>query len=391
MHVHDMFDRTLLRGMLGQGYVRERRHPTLPLAIFNYAEKAAYERVWNEVTRACRGLIVADDGQVVARPWTKFFNYGQPEAGELDLNAPVEVTDKLDGSLGVLYPTLGGHAVATRGSFTSDQAIHATAVYRDRYQGRWDPDPQLTYLFEIVYPSNRVVCDYQGLDDLVLLGAVAIESGKSNSPRLIAGEDDWPGPVVRTFPHATLAAALAAPTRHGAEGLVVRYTDRRDVIVKLKQPDYVAMHRVLTCTSAHTLWSYLAVNACKHIIADPLHWGTYVGLDPARAAEVIAVGEDWLDDVLGGVPDEFYEWVQATVDRLRGEVAATMTDAAGELRALRTVKDRRAAFRQVENHPLRTELMRAVSGGSETFFVLRAWREAQPGPETPFARGEDVA
>lgn len=360
MHVHDMFDRTLLRGMLGQGYVRERRHPTLPLAIFNYAEKAAYERVWNEVTRACRGLIVADDGQVVARPWTKFFNYGQPEAGEMDLNAPVEVTDKLDGSLGVLYPTLGGHAVATRGSFTSDQAVHATAVYRDRYHGRWDPDPQLTYLFEIVYPSNRIVCDYQGLDDLVLLGAVAIGSGKSNSPRLIAGEDGWPGPVVGTFPHATLAEALAAPTRRGAEGLVVRYLDRH-VTVKLKQPDYVALHKLVTGLNERVVWERLG------------------------AGETVA-------DMCASIPDEFHGWVQETARGLFGArdgIIDAARAAFAEMQADPAITDRKTFAAAAARSPHRPWLFLLLDGKHPE---PQVWRTLRPRADTaPLNVSEDVA
>lgn len=59
----------------------------------------------NPTTRTCRGLIVhSTTGRVLARPWAKFVNHGRPEAETLDLAAPVEVTDKLDGSLGILYP-----------------------------------------------------------------------------------------------------------------------------------------------------------------------------------------------------------------------------------------------------------------------------------------------
>src|SRR5439155_17561955 len=36
-------------------------------------------------------------------------------------------------SLGILYPTPEGHAIATRGSFASEQALHATEVLREKY------------------------------------------------------------------------------------------------------------------------------------------------------------------------------------------------------------------------------------------------------------------
>lgn len=67
-------------------------------------------------------------------------------------------------------------AIATRGSFTSEQAGHATAVLHTCYP-RFEPPEGLTVLFEIVYPGNRIIVDYCDTDDLVLLGAVDTATG----------------------------------------------------------------------------------------------------------------------------------------------------------------------------------------------------------------------
>lgn len=57
------------------GLLRCQTHPTLPLTIWNYTEKVQYEKLWDEVTLACRGLVTMDEtGEVVARPFKKFFN-----------------------------------------------------------------------------------------------------------------------------------------------------------------------------------------------------------------------------------------------------------------------------------------------------------------------------
>ncbi|WP_433855119.1 hypothetical protein [Streptomyces kronopolitis] len=42
-------------------------HATLPLRIFNYAEKAVFERGGDEVTRQCRGLVIDHQGRILAR------------------------------------------------------------------------------------------------------------------------------------------------------------------------------------------------------------------------------------------------------------------------------------------------------------------------------------
>ncbi|GIH79629.1 hypothetical protein [Planobispora longispora] len=69
LHVSALFGPAALTEAVGRGLVREQAHPELPLRILNYTEKAQAERAWNEVTLACRGLIVDDDGRVVARPF----------------------------------------------------------------------------------------------------------------------------------------------------------------------------------------------------------------------------------------------------------------------------------------------------------------------------------
>lgn len=254
--------------------------------IYNYSDAAMYTHgAWdNPAVRQCRGLIVDQGGRVVARPWAKFFNHGQAEAGRLDMTAPVEVTDKMDGSLGIIHADARGKArVATRGSFASDQAIHATEVLR-RHYGDLGWPPGVTVLVEIIYPANRIVCDYGDLDDLVLLGGVGIDSGIYYGPDDVAALVGWGGPVAETFPYATLADALAAPPRPGAEGLCVRYLDEPR-IVKIKQDDYVALHRIVTGLSERTVWQHM--------------------LDGKP-----------IDDLLDPLPDELHEWTLEVWGRL---------------------------------------------------------------------------
>jgi RNA ligase len=394
--IFDLFTPLELDEMLDSGYVRQREHPRLPLAILNYSERAAYDVVWNRVTRQCRGLIYRiDTGEVVARPFQKFFNYTEVEE-PLDLDAHVVVTDKVDGSLGILYPaeTNGrgrGFAIATRGSFESEQALHATGVWLDRYADDADQwvRPGLTYLFEIVYPQNRVVVDYGDRDDLVLLDVLETDTGASSS---LNGQG-WRGPRVDVLPQLTLREALEAEPRPGQEGLVVYFVDdgRR---VKIKQDEYVALHRILTRTNARDVWEYAAVQACRELIADPKHWATYLGIDPARAAELLAVGDGWLD--VAGIPDEFYAWIKATIDQAEaraGEAIMLGLQVAERAEHLESRQDR---YDYVAAHagPLVTPVMRLASGGDERALAelrLKAWRDATPEPTAPFVRTEDVA
>ncbi|MBL1115385.1 hypothetical protein JK364_23730 [Streptomyces sp. 110] len=66
-HIDDLLVPALLARYLDDGYIREQTRLTLPLRIFNYAEKAVFEREWNEVAWQCRGLVIDHQGRILAR------------------------------------------------------------------------------------------------------------------------------------------------------------------------------------------------------------------------------------------------------------------------------------------------------------------------------------
>jgi RNA ligase len=288
-HIYDLVNPDELQHLFEQGYVRETLHPTEHLAILNYTDRAQCRpEVFEEFPslNLCRGLIYnTADGTVVARPFAKFWNYGQSQAAPIELRDNVAVTDKVDGSLGILYrrPSDGFLAIATRGSFTSEQALHATQVFRERYDS-FTPDPEYTLLFEIVYPENRIVLDYGDQDDLILLGSVHKTDGTVIGA-IITGEDEnWPGPLAVEWPAMKLADALALPPRLNAEGYVLRKL-MTDDMVKVKQEDYLELHRIV------------------------------FGLSTRRIYEAVVAGRT-LEEILEPLPDEFHAWTTAVYNEL---------------------------------------------------------------------------
>ncbi|GAA4592495.1 RNA ligase [Actinoplanes octamycinicus] len=352
--LHDVFDPDTLLEAVQNGLIRTQRHPGLPFTIYNYTEACQYSGAWSPVTLACRGLIVDASGRIVARPYAKFFNHTEAQAPALDPAAKVTVTDKADGSLGIVYHDGSGYAVATRGSFASDQAIHATGILRTRYAS-FVPPEGLTVLVEIIYPGNRIVVDYQGLDDLVLLGAVEIATGRSHGPDAVP---DWPGPVVETFGYATLAEALAAPPRDGREGLVVHFTDA-DQRVKIKYADYVRLHRLVT------------------------------GLTPRSVWEILATGGD-LDALLEPLPDEFHIWARGVAARLTAEVearAAAVEAAYAEIVAgLPEGWSRKEFALAAVRSPHRGELFQRLDGHD---YRPGLWQRVRPSADQPPAGGAE--
>ena len=299
-HIDDLIHPEVLAADNEAGYIREQQHPNQPLRILNYTEKAQFNRHWTAATLQCRGLIVTERGEVVARPFPKFFNHDQPE-GAFSRKGEVTVVDKLDGSLGILYGSLNGFAIATRGSFASDQAVHATEVYRKKYADLWTPPLGYTILFEIIYPDNRIVVDYGHRDDLVLLGAVDNATGRIVSPNFMGVDSwwGWPGPRAEVFSYTSWAEALAMRPRGNAEGVVVRFHDSNQM-VKIKQDDYVALHRIVTGWNERTVWQHLrdggTVDGLADNLPDEFHdWAKSVaaGLDQAHADRSWAALKDF--------------------------------------------------------------------------------------------------
>lgn len=359
----EVFSLQALDMALAGHLVVRREHPSQPLAILNYTDRCQYESGhWNEVTMACRGLVYnTQTSEVVARPFRKFFNHGQADAPPLPVDARVAVTDKLDGSLGILYRREVGYAIATRGAFESDQALHATSLWWKRYNDC--PVPVgWTLLFEIVYPDNRIVIDYGIQDDLVLLGAVEIATGRSvgpSDPRL----SGWPGPRTTLFGYSTLADALTAAPRPNAEGLVVHFIDT-DERVKIKQEDYVRLHRIVTGLNERTIWEHLCA-----------------GLP--------------LTELLESLPDEFHEWVRdvaarltATVESQAAEVEHAYSTIVADLPTGFSRKD--FALVAVKN-PLKWALFAKLDGKA---YVPDLWKNSKPaalrGPHG-IAPSEDTA
>ena len=225
------------------------------------------------MTTKPRGLIVrvggGADGDIIARPFIKFFNYNEHPEGTFDLDAQVLATDKVDCSLGILYPhPKGGWATATRGSFHSEQAIRGTEILHGYIAKGFAPNPAMTYLFEIIYPENRIVVDYGDLEDLIPLACYHTERGEP------AGlGDPFPEEIYARFnPPATrggtLRDVLALPPRPNAEGWVVRFED--GTRVKVKQDSYVALHRIVTGLNKRTVWEHMVKGGSLDELLEPL-------------------------------------------------------------------------------------------------------------------------
>jgi RNA ligase len=268
-----------------EGLLYKQVHPTLPLTIWNYTEKVQYDGLWDDITLMCRGLVTDDKGNIVARPFKKFFNM---EEGKHTPTSDFEVYDKMDGSLGIFFYYEGGWVMATRGSFTSDQAVKGYEMMFKYDFANLHKD--YTYLFEIIFKENRIVVNYD-FEDVVLLGMINTKTGyevnlysEDTDVRLKNLVSNMGLKVVNKYDGISDYLTLKSMVKNNEEGFIVKFSngDR----MKIKGEEYLRLHKIMTQVSTTSIW------------------------------EVLSNGDD-IDALLKDVPDEFYKKVKTYVGELK--------------------------------------------------------------------------
>jgi RNA ligase len=241
----------ILNDYIARGLVVETRHPNLPLGIYNYSRGCQYAGDWDEVTLACRGLIMDDHGVIVASGFKKFFNYEEAlRMGTVPTRFDhCYLQDKMDGSLGILFHYSGEWHMATKGSFVSDQALKGMEILKRKYDLSTFM-PEFTYLVEIIYPENRIVVKYSD-ERLVFIGLCrgGEELNWATASTIFAASKIDMLDIVNTrWTHdagPALYEELKARNTENAEGFVLRFYPG-NFRMKIKFNEYVRLHRLLT-------------------------------------------------------------------------------------------------------------------------------------------------
>jgi RNA ligase len=139
-------------------------------------------------------------------------------------------------------------------------------------------------LFEIIYPDNRIVLNYGERDELIPLGGIYIPNGTY-----------VPADETALADHLTLRDVLELPVRENAEGWVIWLDDV--TALKLKQQDYVELHRIVTGLNRKSIWRKVSNDS-----------------------------PDDLDVFYAALPDELQTWAQGVARELQEEYAALVRE-----------------------------------------------------------------
>jgi RNA ligase len=197
----------------------------------------------------------------------------------------------------------------------------------------------VTYLVEIIYPENRIVVDYGDREDLVLLAVVDTETGL-DLPLPEIGL-----PLAQCYDGIADVAALLTLAGENQEGFVVRF--RSGLRVKLKFPEYVRLHRLLTAVTPRFIWEQLRAGA-------------------------------GIDDLVQNVPEAFASWVQATASKLAVAYAAVETECRADFR---DEGDRRRTAEHFKTCRYPAVLFRMLDGKPYDDVI---WKLVKPAASHPF-------
>jgi len=359
MLIENLLDEKLLLQHVADKRIAEQKNRWWGnIKIYSYGRKVQYDpTLWDETTELCRGLIVNwDNGEVLARPFRKFFNLETGYRPETHLrNIPAsepEVTKKMDGSLGILWRYDNDVFISTRGSFGSEQSRWATKFFKDHckdvFPAGWTP------LFEIIYPENRIVVKYER-EEMVLLAMVNIETGEEMRHADLSQWAEKAGcPVVQLFNGKSIES-LRSENIPNEEGYVLTWhrESASPLKLKVKFAEYQYIHKLVTGLSIKQIWELLRTG--------------------------ISVEMEY-----NNLPDHFKQWADAHMARIRGkynELVATADSIWNKRPDTQDRKELALYFTQFE-YPIPSVCFARLDGKDESDAI---WKACRPNPEDAFA------
>lgn len=262
-----------LNAFLDAKLVSYRVHPEYPdLWVLKYTPKAQYSREIynNQELQKYRGMAIdTNTGEIVARGMKKFFNVEECTYEFIDSiwDDPCrELTEKIDGTCGLLTEYDGKQFIYTLGSFDSDQAQWANKLiekypYKEAFSQL--DTKKYTYIFEIVYKDDQKVVDYGNFEGLYFLNMIDNETGQEllwcNEVMDKTGELLTNYNILTSYPYlqgiTNTVAGLKALNLKNTEGFVLSGRNGR---IKIKFDDYLQKFRTKFKFSNKEVFKYWA-------------------------------------------------------------------------------------------------------------------------------------
>jgi len=204
------------------------------LYVLKYKNKVFYDALWDDELIEFRGLVVDEDNNIVAYPFTKIFNFGE-RGTTLPLDEQVEIVRKVNGFMAcaTFYVPKGmksgKNLISTTGSLDSPYVELA-----EKYLRALHLPERYTFIFEICDPSDEhIVKEHPGA---YLIGIRDLRTNEMMNENML---DMWAAEIGVYRPaHQTVSFAWVLDNIKSVvhEGYVIH---AKSMSLKIKSPYYL--------------------------------------------------------------------------------------------------------------------------------------------------------
>ena len=211
------------------------------VAMADTFDMAGPDDLGGAIRRECRGIIFDIYGNIMSRPFHKFFNSAEREETQvhaIDMTQPHVIMEKMDGSMIRPVRLNGMVRLATKMGITEIAEEAEKLLTEEQYD--WLDQVMLssiTPIFEYIAPTNKIVIEYSE-PKLVLLAMRNNFTGNYYMPHRAPFEVV---PMYGSVDGSLSEYIARARQQQGREGDIIRFANGH--MIKIKNDWYVRIHK----------------------------------------------------------------------------------------------------------------------------------------------------
>jgi RNA ligase len=339
--ITEHIDIKILEEYISKGLIRKKKHSELDLYIWNYTEKLQYNKQWDKITKFCRGIVTDFNGNIVARSFSKFFNLEEIDKSYVGLKSnPLKdkfrVYEKLDGSFGMLFYTSCKWIFCSRGSFTSEQAFRGKLILDGKLNYEL-LNKNCSYIFEIIYPENKIVVDYGNYFEDVILLTIFEKNGIERHDLVEEWKNEMKLSIVKEYEYLN-PYLLKDENVKGREGYVLVFENGERL--KIKYENYLELHKQLSNLTVQNAFDWIKRGEPK-------------------------------EKILKLIPDEYYTWYEKFTNKINTEYDRIMNVCINDFSIYDNSKPNKRDFASnIKNHPYKALMFKMYDNNTSMYNTM---------------------
>lgn len=172
------FNKDTIEQYIKNGWLRRSWNKDKSLQVLDYTQKTTFEEKWDDITTACRGIVLDKECNVIMPCIPKFFNYEQlPIMQRLIVQDRFVkkqslITKKYDGCLAAIFPYKDELIITSKCSFDSFVVDAAKDILKDcSFDKLRLKELNIGLVCEIIHPDTHILVDYGDLKEIRVITA----------------------------------------------------------------------------------------------------------------------------------------------------------------------------------------------------------------------------